>query len=512
MTEGLPSEMTAARDVRSAPLVTGSRGVRLARAVGIDDVGRALRDFATYLPTQAIPAIAGFLVLPILARKLPPNSIGILAIAQTLITLGWTAAGSWLTVSIIRELPGYRAAGNVAGFARTLAHALGVSALALAGFSLLLGLASLVSTGIASNLGLIIAGTLGLTLQNFAVTLFAADLKPRRYAVTEVLARTGGICLGVFLVFDGYGVHGYLTGLAAASLAVGIVGLLLAWPRSHVSPVNDGRGVKEWAHYGIPASAAALAMWGLFFVDRYILAAFRSADAVGVYSVGAIVGDKAISIPTLAFFTGAAPLLVTAFEHQGRQEVEKLMRAYSRVMLLIGIPTLAFLIGNAGILVPLLAGKHYYYAAAPVISLVAAGSLIYSLALIGNTGLIVAKRALPLISAAIVGLVVNVAANLILIPHFGIKGAAAATPIGMAAYLASVQIWSRHHVTWRFPFSTLGRACIAAGAGLAISYELERLTNSTAGDLALACFGGGAVYVLVLVLLGERRSSTRRSA
>mgnify|MGYP003336594428 CR=1 FL=1 len=51
---------------------------------GSHDAGRALRDFATYLPTQAIPAIAGFLVLPLLARKLTPTELGVLAIAQTL--------------------------------------------------------------------------------------------------------------------------------------------------------------------------------------------------------------------------------------------------------------------------------------------------------------------------------------------------------------------------------------------------------------------------------------------
>ena len=87
--------------------------MRLARTLGLAEAGRALRDFATYLPTQVIPAIAGVLVLPILARELAPSELGVLAIAQTLITLGWTAAGSWLTTTLIRELPAARQAGNL---------------------------------------------------------------------------------------------------------------------------------------------------------------------------------------------------------------------------------------------------------------------------------------------------------------------------------------------------------------------------------------------------------------
>jgi O-antigen/teichoic acid export membrane protein len=60
------------------------------------------------MPTQVIPAIAGVLVLPILARELAPSELGILAIAQTLITLGRTAAGSWLCWSSSASAAGSR--------------------------------------------------------------------------------------------------------------------------------------------------------------------------------------------------------------------------------------------------------------------------------------------------------------------------------------------------------------------------------------------------------------------
>jgi O-antigen/teichoic acid export membrane protein len=492
-------------DVRPTP-PSASGGERLARLLGVRDVGRALRDFATYLPTQAVPAIAGFLVLPILARKLAPNELGILAIAQTLVTLGWTLGGSWLTLAIIRELPAYRAARDLGGFARTLLRALSITAAGLLVFTALLVVASLVSNAIAQNLWLIVAGAVGLCLQNIAVTLFAADLRPRAYALTEVAARVGGISIGVALVFDGRGVHGYLTGIAASSLAVGTVGLILAWPRGPRSTGHHDETLNGWIHYGIPASTSAIGLWALFFVDRYLLAALKNENAVGVYAVGATIGDKAVTIPTLAFFTGAGPLLVTAYEHGGRASVERLMRSYSRLMVLISVPIVAYLAGNAGILVPLFAGRRYYYPAVPVITIVAVGSFIYSLALIGNTGLIVAKRTIPLVSAAFIGLFTNVVANLILIPPFGIKGAAIATPIGMAAYLVSVQIWARRHVTWHFPFSTLVRATLAAGVGYVTMIELERLSSSGPMELFLGGAGGGALYMFSLWVFREHRS------
>ena len=287
------------------------------------------------------------------------------------------------------------------------------------------------SDAILSNLALIAAATAALIVQNLAVSMYAASFRPVAFAVADALARTEGIAVGVYLVFHGHGVGGYLFGLASASRGRGLTGLYFAWPRrSRSGPARRLAPLRGWVGYGVPASLAGLVLWGLFFIDRYLLAAFKSAGAVGVYSVGSALGDKAVTLPTTAFFTAAAPLLVSAYERGGRVEVERLMREYTRVILLLGIPIVAFLITASGIIVPALAGVRYYHGAVGVAPIVGAGSLIYVLALVSNTGLVIAKKTLPLAVCAAVGLIVNVAANLVLIPPYGIVGAAIATPSG----------------------------------------------------------------------------------
>ncbi|HEY8315722.1 MAG TPA: oligosaccharide flippase family protein [Gaiellaceae bacterium] len=473
--------------------------------LGVREAGRALRDFATYLPSQAIPAIAGFLVLPLLARRLSPTDLGILAIAQTLVTFGWTMSGSWLTQAIIRELPLHRANSNLAGFARTLRGALAVTASLLLLFAGALSLASLGSDAIRANLVLIIAATAGLVIQNIAVSLFAASLRPLAFGVVDVIARIGGITVGTTLVFLGYGVRGYLTGLAVASLVVGAMGLWRSWPHEQRDSADQPR-LSGWLRYGIPSSTAGIVLWGLFFIDRYLLAALKNTGAVGIYSVGSVIGDRAVALPTMAFFTAAAPLLVSAYEQHGRQEVERLMRSYTRVILLTGIPVIAFLGTSAGILVPLFAGTQYYREAGNVAPFVGLGSLVYVLALVSNTGLVISKRTLPLAYSAAVGLTANVVANLILIPPMGILGAAISTPIGMAGYLLTVHAWAHPHATWRFPFTTLARACAAAAAAWGAAALAMPVTAYGALQLVIAVVVGGAVYVGTLSLLGEHRA------
>lgn len=488
------------------------RSVRMAGALGLREAGRVLQDWVTLLPTQIIPAIAGFLVLPILARQLAPTELGVLAICQTLITLGWVVSAQWLTTALLRELPSSRQRGDLAAFSHTLLRGLGLTAFALGAFSVLILIASFLSAAVSRNLWLIIAAAAGLVLQNIAVSLFNASLRPRAYAVVDVLARTGGIGLGVWLVFEGHKVHGYLLGLAVSSLVVGTVGLVAGWPQPQPGEPAARRPELElnaWLHYGAPYAIAGMAFWGLQLIDRYLLAALKDTGAVGVYSVGAVIGDKGILIPTFAFAVAARPLLVTAFERHGRVEVERLMRAYSRVVLLVGLPVIAVAAATSHVLIPLLSKgyyEHFYAPASPVVPIVAAGSLIYAVSRVGETGLlVVAKRTRPLVYAALFGLVVNVVANLILIPPLGIKGAAIATPIGYLALLLGVQWFARHHATWRFPYMTLVRGGLAAGVAYAAARFAMAGVDGRLSKLAVAALACGAAYAVSLVLLGERR-------
>jgi O-antigen/teichoic acid export membrane protein len=488
-------------------MISVSRGHRLAGLLGVRDAGRVLRDFATYLPTQAIPAIAGLVALPILARKLFPTDLGILAIAQTLISLGWTLAAAWLASAIIREFPGHFARARMGAFVGTLVRGLTLTAVGLLAFYAVLGVVALLSHGVRQTVVWIAAATLGLVVQNLAVSLFAARLRPRAYAAVEVTARLSGIGLGILFVFLGYGVHGYLLALAASSLTIGAIGLWRAWPARDASQPVPG-DLAEWIRYGYPASLAAIVAWGLAFVDRYILAVMRNAGTVGVYTVGNALGDRMVMVPMFAFAAAATPLLVTAFEHRGRAEVERLLWSYTRIVLLIALPCIAYVAAVGSDLVTLLTGFRYYdyRQAATVAPIVACGSLFFALTGLANTGLVVAKRTRYLVLSSGLGLIVNIVANVVLIPELGIKGAAIATPLGYGVYLAATYWWARHHVTWSFPLPTAFRAAAAATAGYAV-IRLLPLPASHLSRVGIGAVVGAMVYVAALLLLGERRAT-----
>lgn len=481
------------------------RSVRLASRLGVRDAGRVLRDFTTYLPTQLIPAIAGFLALPLLARRLAPTELGVLTIAQTLVSLGWVVSAQWLTSAVIRELPAHRVDGTLRAFRGGFERGLALTGLAFGGFAVLVLAASVFSSAVADTFWLVLAGALGLVLQNVATTLYAAELRPRLASLTELIGRTGGIVLGIYLVWQRSGVSSYLLGLAIASLAAGIVGLAAAWPRDRGGE-GGSANVVRWLAYGAPVALNAVLMWGFAFVDRYLLALLKTTGDVGVYSLGYVIGEKAVLVPALAFYVAARPLLVTAFERRGRKEVERLMRAYVRVMLLLALPVVGYLLVTREQLVNVLATgfyPNYYERADDVVPIVAAGIVFQLIAQIALTGLIVGRRTGRLFRASGAALAANIAANLALIPPFGIIGAAIATGIGAAVFLGATLVWARPYATLHFPVRTLARAALATTAAVLAGFALTRVAGSDSADLVFAAVGGLVVYCAALFALGE---------
>ncbi len=486
-----------------------TRGIRFAKVLGLHDGGRALRDFVTYLPTQLVPALAGFLVIPVLARELAPTELGVLAICQTLVTLGWTIVASWLAAAILRELPAHRVANDLAGFGNGLRRALLGALVAFAGFGVVVMLIGIVSSAVHDNQWLILAATVGLALQNITISIFAASLRPRAYAVVDASARIGGAALGVWLVFEGHEVEGYLAGLASASLVLGTAGLIVAWPRGGVGAHVP---IRPWLRYGVPASAAAVATWLLAFVDRYILAVLKDTGHVGVYSVSSVIGDRGVAIPVFAFFTATGPLLVTTYERKGRAEAERLMTSYTRIALIIAAPCIAFITVSASDLVWILTGKYDYARHANIAPVIAMGSFVFALASVAATGLVLEKKTRPFLYAAIAAVIVNVSLNFALIPPFGLMGAALATPASMLVYLGWSYSAARRFATGHVPYSTCARVIVSATAGGVAASAVVPTGGWRPLAVMIVAGVGLPVYAAMLFVLGERGSGLRRSA
>jgi O-antigen/teichoic acid export membrane protein len=307
---------------------------------------------------------------------------------------------------------------------------------------------------------------------------------------------TIGATIVLVVVLD-KGPTGAVVGNFTGTLTVYLV--LLAYRRYQLGLQFDRSLLREMNRFGLPLVPSALALWAINFVDRIFIAHFKDQAEVGVYSVAVRI-SSAIVFLMIAFRT-AWPAFAYSIEDDAEAK-----RTYAFVLtyLVVVASWLALALGLLAPWLVRLLTQPEFYEGERVVAPLAFGGMAYAAYIVMAIGVGRAKR--TQFNWVITGFaaVVNVALNLILIPPYGIMGAAVAT---VASYVVMFlgMTWYAQRVfptpyQWR-------RVLTAVAAALALL-----LTGRALGGLAVA-LALSLAYPLALLLLGfflpEERSRLR---
>jgi O-antigen/teichoic acid export membrane protein len=304
-------------------------------------------------------------------------------------------------------------------------------------------------------------------------------------------ALTGFLGVGAVLFLD-TGLDGVLWGVVIGAGAAALYGLVVV--RADLGATLSTGELRTMLAYGLPLVPAALALWALTFIDRLMLARLSDLAEVGEYAVA-----NRVAMPLLfavaAFATAFSPFILAA--HSEDPEAEKELRARVLTYLTGGLVLMALALG--------LFAREIIDVVAPAFDrayqatgLVAAGLAAFGLSTVTMTGLSLTRRTVHVAVAATLVAAVNIGLNLLLIPPWGMMGAAVATLIAYALlavlYHLQAQRAYRTHYDLRtvLALSALGGALIPLGA-----VDLHPVALALALKTAAL-----AVFVLALVRLG----------
>ncbi|HLE58075.1 MAG TPA: polysaccharide biosynthesis C-terminal domain-containing protein [Candidatus Limnocylindria bacterium] len=410
-------------------------------------LGRLLRGAGLYAIGSALPRGVAFLLLPVYAAAMLPESFGVFSLALTLIgllvvlyRLGLDGAMVRLHFDMLdRRRPAlYRSLAAVTGVA-VIGGSIVVGAALAAGFEALL-------PGVPfAPVGLLILAVAALSAFGYIPTsLFRAAEQPVRFVAFSVGAAATGIgATAYFLLVARMDVTGALLGqLASAVFVAGFSAVALLRLRG---------GGPEWRlaraglAFGVPLVPHGLAGWAMNLSDRWLiglligLPALAAQAAVGVYSFGYLVGQVA-GIAAISFNAAWTP---TFFQRGEGPAGPRLLRE----MTTLSLGGLSLIVAGIALLGPVAAGQlargvwgAQALAMADVSAIVAFSALPYGLyfMLVGTLFLRKQTRGLPLLTMAAAA--TGIGANLVLIPTYGIVGAAWAT-LGSYAVLAGLTWW-----------------------------------------------------------------------
>lgn len=273
----------------------------------------------------------------------------------------------------------------------------------------------------------------------------------------------------VLLTSTGLGIAGLFYSLLL-SQTLYAVGLLWAIRRD-LRWCLDKDLSRELLRFGLPFLPVLLNMWIIDLSDRYLLGLYLSTSVVGIYSLGYKFG-QAMQLVVTAFSMGWVPVRFKVLNLDEPQAI------YSRVA--------TFYLATAGMAwvgltayapeIVRLTSTPSYFGAAQFVGPVGFAYLINGLFVIAVTGLGIAKNAskIPLVSLGAV--ILNIALNLLLIPHLGAMAAAYATIVAYGFLAAG----SLHYSQKLYPIAYEYRSCAALAAGMLAVVGAASFANSLA--------------------------------
>jgi O-antigen/teichoic acid export membrane protein len=319
-------------------------------------------------------------------------------------------------------------------------------------------------------------------------SLFRVEQRSVAYLIATLinLALTVGATILLVVVLE-KGPIGVIVGNFIGTLVVYV--LLLAYRREQLGFEWDGPLFREMNRFGMPLVPSGLFLWVLNFSDRFFLVKLSGAREVGLYSVGVRFASTIILL--LAAFRTAWPAFAYSIEDD-----REAARTYAFVLTYL-VAITSWISLALGVLAPWLVQlltTESFYDAERVVAPLSFAAVAFGGYMVVVVGIARVRKTRSNWIITGVAAALNVALNLLLIPEFGMMGAAAAT-VGAYATLFLGMAWKAQQVfpvpyQWRRVATALGAAIVLCIVGRVLDLPL---------GLAIALV---AVYPLVLWPLG----------
>ena len=165
--------------------------------------------------------------------------------------------------------------------------------------------------------------------------------------------------------------------------------------------------------------------------DRFLLAAFLDEAAVGAYHAGYSLANRTLDVLFIWLGAAGGPALVMALERGGREALKVAAREQAAIFALVALPAAAGLALVARPLAEVMIGEQLRDLAAAITPWIALAALLAGITTYYfHQAFTLGRRTGWLLGAMAVPAGANVVLNLLLIPSFGVMGAAWATTTG----------------------------------------------------------------------------------
>ncbi len=497
--------MSGVEEADSANEEGGVKVARLARDSGLNVGGAVVRQIAVFGVT--------FLI----AQTLGADALGVYAQAFALRALLLLVCLLGMRVAMTYFVASFRAAGDhggVRGAVRIGLAATAVVSTVVAAITILL--APALATGYFDDPSLTVPIRLAMLSLPFIVIMTVALAATQGFKSMRAFAGIGLVfepttrlvLTGVVLAL-GFGIDATLAVLLISSATAAYLALRAL--KKRLATLGPGRPRFPYRTVATFASfswVGSTATQGLLWGDIIILGAFVGSEEIGIYQVA----TRVVLLATFAvapLTASLAPRVADSWTRDLPGDVSDHYVTLTGWTWRLSLPVFVVLIVFTEPILSLFGEE--FVAGAAVAMILAAGALVETLAAPAGVVLNQVGRNRLNMVFAVMALVLDVVLAVLLIPVFGIEGAAIAWTVTLGAVGLSRILAVRRLVTRRFPWSmSHTKGAIAAVAALAVGWGFDAVTD--VGSLIEVIVGSVlvfGVYVGVLLILGLSHEDRR---
>jgi len=349
----------------------------------------------------------------------------------------------------------------------------------------------------------IVAVTLFLySMVNLMKNVFRAFREMKKYAILNMSYQLGEIILAMFLVVVGFGLIGALMGLLIVRGLVFVLLIFLSIKRFTFSLPELSR-TKEYLDFGVPTIPSNLSHWIVSTSDRYLIGFFLSATFVGYYNPGYSIGHLVPFMIAGVYGFVLPPTLSEYYENGNISDLEQVLELSLKYFLILSIP---FFFGMFLLYEPillLLTGDVVIASEGGIIAIYSAFTgLIYGVGVLLTQILVLKKRTKIIGIKWTIAAVVNLGANIVLIPMLGIIGAAITTVLAYSIATSFTIYFALIHekeIDLHFDFKSYVKMIISS---VIMALSIYLIKQEVWANLFFLIVFGVLMYFTVLFLIG----------
>lgn len=328
---------------------------------------------------------------------------------------------------------------------------------------------------------------------NVPLAILRAKKRPQQYSFLTLSSLFLSITLSIiFVVVFRMGVLGVILANFVSFALVYLASLPYIFKFINFS--ISVKKIKEMLHYGTPLIPAGIALWVIHMSDRYLLNIFVDISSVGIYSVGYRIGAAVVIV------ISSIQLAFSPFVHSvsARPDAKTIYKVFAKYYLFF----IAFIVLSTSVfskeLIQILTGPKFHEAYV-LIPIIAFAHIPFGLYFVFSLGVAITKKTIFTTISTTFAAISNLGLNFILIPLFGITGAAASTLIAFSVLMLSIWYFSQRFYKVDYEYKNMVLIVVVS----ILIFYLSQLISLDSFVLSIAVKLGLLLsYFLILFILG----------